>query len=61
MMVEKPDVYICNNCGHRFQKAKFVNIQDEDGIYISKAGCPECDSTDLVLSSWLLKEKSPKE
>ena len=24
-MVEKPDVYVCNNCKHRFQKAKFID------------------------------------
>ena len=60
-MVEKPDVYICNKCQHKFQKAKFIDIQDEDGIYISKAACPKCDSTDLVLSSWLLKDKTKNE
>ena len=60
-MVEKPDVYICNKCQHRFQKAKFIDVQDEDGIYISKPACPECKSTDLVLSSWLLKEESNEE
>jgi len=56
-MVEKPDVYICQNkeCNNRFQKAKFVTVQDEDGIYITKPSCPKCDSTDLVSSAWLLR------
>ena len=57
-MVEKPDVYICQNkeCGHRFQKAKFVTIE-EDGVYITKPSCPKCETTDLISSAWLLKEK----
>ncbi|MHA1215408.1 MAG: hypothetical protein ACTSR2_02380 [Candidatus Hodarchaeales archaeon] len=56
-MVEKPDVYICQNkeCGHRFQKAKFVTVE-EDGIYITKPSCPKCGSTDLISSAWLIRE-----
>jgi hypothetical protein len=58
-VVEKPDVYVCQNkdCGHKFQKAKFVTIEDEDGIYITKPSCPNCGTTDLISSAWLLKEE----
>ncbi len=57
-MVEKPDVYICQNkeCGNRFQKAKFVTVED-DGVYITKPSCPECESTDLISSAWLLRSE----
>lgn len=59
LMVEKPDVYICQNkeCGNRFQRAKFVTIQDEDGIYITKPACPKCETTNLVSSAWLLRSE----
>lgn len=58
-MVEKPDVYICQNkeCNNRFQKAEFVTEQDEDGIYITKPSCPKCGSTDLISSSWILQKE----
>ncbi len=58
-MVEKPDVYICQNkeCEHRFQKAKFVTVQDEDGIYITKPACPNCGTTDIISSAWLLRDE----
>ncbi len=58
-MVEKPDVYICQtkDCGNRFQRAKFVTVQDEDEIYITKPACPKCGTTDLVSSAWLLRDE----
>ncbi|WP_455143196.1 hypothetical protein [Candidatus Hodarchaeum mangrovi] len=56
-MVEKPDVYICQNknCENRFQKAEFITLE-EDGIYITKPSCPKCGSTDLISSAWLIRE-----
>ena len=58
-MVEKPDVYICQNekCKNRFQKANSVTVQDEDGIYITKPACPECGTTDIISSAWLLRNE----
>lgn len=58
-MVEKPDVYICQTkgCEHRFQRAKFITVEDEDGIYITKPSCPKCGTTDIISSAWLLKEE----
>jgi hypothetical protein len=55
-MVEKPDVYICQNkeCKNRFQKAEFVTVE-EDGVYITKPSCPKCKTTDLISSAWLLR------
>ena len=57
-MVEKPDVYICQNkeCENRFQRAKFVTIEEE-GIYITKPSCPKCGTTDLISSAWLLRSE----
>ena len=49
-MVEKPDVYVCQKCQERFQKAVFVNIE-EDGIVFTKPSCPKCGSIELSLSS----------
>lgn len=60
-MVEKPDVFICQNkdCENRFQKAKFLTVEDEDepGIYITKPSCPKCGTTDLISSAWLLEKE----
>jgi hypothetical protein len=58
-LVEKPDVYICQtkDCEHRFQRAKFITVEDEDGIYITKPSCPKCGTTDIISSAWLLKEE----
>ena len=58
-MVEKPDVYICQNkdCKNRFQKAKFVTVEDEDGIYITKPSCPNCGTTDIISSAWLIENE----
>ena len=57
-MVEKPDVYICQNqeCGNRFQKAKFVTME-EDEVYITKPSCPKCGTTDLISSALLIREE----
>ncbi|MHA1168101.1 MAG: hypothetical protein ACTSRU_09790 [Candidatus Hodarchaeales archaeon] len=49
-MPEKPDVYICQKCQNRFQKADIVSIE-EDGLLITKPACPKCKSTELVASS----------
>ncbi len=54
-MVDKPDVFVCQNCGERFQKAKYVTVE-EDGVYVDKPTCPKCGSEDLVVSSWSLQE-----
>ncbi len=55
-MVEKPDVYICNKCDHRFQDPKFVTEKDEEGFYITVPSCPKCGSLDLALSSMALSD-----
>ncbi|MFW9914907.1 MAG: hypothetical protein ACFFGZ_04785 [Candidatus Thorarchaeota archaeon] len=56
-MVEKPDVFICKECGHRFQKGKFVSIV-EDGISFTRPSCPECGNIDLEISSWKMAHQS---
>ncbi len=57
ILVEKPDVFICKKCGNRFQKAKFVQVPDEDGIAFTRPSCPECGNIDLEISSWMMKQQ----
>ena len=58
-MVEKPDVLVCQKCHHRFQKAKFISVE-EDGIIVTQPACPKCESTNLIASSWFIDENSGK-
>ncbi len=55
-MVEKPDVYICNDCDNRFQAPKFVTEKDEEGFYVTVPSCPKCGSVDLALSSMAVSD-----
>ncbi len=56
MSPEKPDVFICNKCKERFQKAEYVDVE-EDGLLFTRPSCPKCGSTELVVSSWFVEEK----
>jgi len=49
--VWRPDAYICNDCQHRFEKAKYITITEDD-IVFQRAVCPKCDSENIRLSSW---------
>ncbi|MHA1398078.1 MAG: hypothetical protein ACTSSF_10310 [Candidatus Heimdallarchaeaceae archaeon] len=48
MSVLRPDAFICNNCGHRFNNAEKKILKEEiDGIFITKTVCPKCLSADI--------------
>ncbi|NHJ46730.1 MAG: hypothetical protein FK733_02970 [Asgard group archaeon] len=49
--VWRPDVYICNKCHHRFDKAEYVT-KEEDGLVFQRTVCPKCKSEEIRLSSW---------
>ena len=49
--VWRPDVYICNECSFRFDKAEYINIE-EDGLMFQRTVCPQCKSENIRLSSW---------
>jgi len=53
--VWRPDVYICNDCGHRFAEAEYIQ-KEEDGIVFQRTVCPECKSEQIRLSSWSEKD-----
>jgi len=53
--VWRPDVYICNECQHRFDKAKYITITEDD-IVFQRAVCPKCNSENIRLSSWSEKD-----
>ncbi len=55
-MVEKPDVYICMDCGNRFQTPEYINVE-EDGLVFTRPSCPKCKSTTLKLSSLEIPSK----
>ena len=55
-MVDKPDVYICLNCDHRFQKPKLRNFKDEEEeIFVQRPACPNCGSDEITTSAIELK------
>jgi len=46
--VKRPDAYICNNCGHRFNDEEKEMMRElVDGIYVIKVVCPKCKSPDI--------------
>lgn len=48
MSVERPDSYICNQCGLKFNdEDKKVLKEMVDGIFASKIVCPKCFSADI--------------
>ncbi|MHA1686837.1 MAG: hypothetical protein ACTSYD_10625 [Candidatus Heimdallarchaeaceae archaeon] len=48
MSIQRPDAYICNACGHRFNdEEKEVMREQIDGIYTTKIVCPKCKSPDI--------------
>ncbi|TET29469.1 MAG: hypothetical protein E3J70_06865 [Candidatus Heimdallarchaeota archaeon] len=49
--VWRPDVYICNDCSHRFDKAEYIQIE-EDGLIFQRTVCPKCKSESIRVSSW---------
>ena len=49
--VWRPDVYICNKCGHRFAQAEYIQ-KEEDGLVYQRTVCPKCKSEEIRLSSW---------
>ncbi|MEA2071166.1 MAG: hypothetical protein U9O98_07735 [Asgard group archaeon] len=53
--VWRPDVYICNNCNHRFAKAEYIK-KEEDGLIFERTVCPKCKSEDIRISSWREKD-----
>ncbi len=53
--VWRPDVYICNDCGHRFAEAEYIQ-KEEDGIVFQRTVCPKCKSEQIRLSSWSEKD-----
>jgi len=57
--VWRPDVYICNECGERFDKAEYVQ-KEEDGIVFQRTVCPKCKSEHIRLSSWSEKDYKQK-
>ncbi|NHJ40638.1 MAG: hypothetical protein FK731_11445 [Asgard group archaeon] len=57
--VWRPDVYICNNCNNRFDKAEYKTIE-EDGLVFQRTVCPKCKSEDIRVSSWSEKDYKKK-
>ncbi len=53
--VWRPDVYICNDCEHRFAEAEYIQ-KEEDGIVFQRTVCPKCKSEQIRLSSWSEKD-----
>ncbi|MBY9000681.1 MAG: hypothetical protein KGD64_07195 [Candidatus Heimdallarchaeota archaeon] len=48
MAVYRPDAYICNGCGNRFNnEEKRILKEQVDGIFTTKTVCPECLSADI--------------
>ena len=48
MSVMRPDAFICNNCGNRFNNEEKKILKEEvDGILITKTVCHECLSPDV--------------
>ncbi len=48
MSIERPDSYICNQCGLKFNdEDKKVMKEMVDGIFASKTVCPKCFSADI--------------
>ncbi len=48
MSVKRPDAYICNDCGYRFnnEEKKMEKVQ-VDGIYTLRVVCPKCGSMNI--------------
>lgn len=48
MSIIRPDAYICNNCGNRFNSEEKKMLTEEvDGIFTTKTVCPKCLSPDI--------------
>jgi len=48
MSVYRPDAFICNNCGHRFNNEEKKILKEQvDGIFTKKTVCPKCLSADI--------------
>lgn len=48
MSVKRPDAFICNNCGTRFNNKEKKTLKEQiDGIFTTKTVCPECLSPDI--------------
>jgi len=46
--VNRPDAFICNNCGIRFNNEEKKTLKEQiDGIFTTKTVCPECLSADI--------------
>ena len=48
MAVQRPDAYLCKQCGHRFnnEEKKTERVQI-NGIFTLRVVCPKCGSSDL--------------
>ncbi|MFX1519983.1 MAG: hypothetical protein ACFFCD_08680 [Promethearchaeota archaeon] len=57
--MDRPDEYVCLNCGHKFQEAEYKQIEDKDGLFKLHPTCPKCGSTEITLKQWV-KEKPPE-
>jgi predicted Zn-ribbon and HTH transcriptional regulator len=58
--VWRPDVYICNKCGNRFDTAEYIQ-KEEDGLVFQRTVCPKCKSEDIRVSSWSEKDYKKEE
>jgi len=48
MSVKRPDAFVCNKCGLKFNdEDKKVMKELVDGIFASKTVCPQCFSADI--------------
>ncbi|MHA1345439.1 MAG: hypothetical protein ACTSVO_04975 [Candidatus Heimdallarchaeaceae archaeon] len=48
MSVYRPDAFICNKCGHRFNNEEKKILKEQiDGIFATKTVCPKCLSADI--------------
>ena len=48
MSIDRPDAFICNNCGTRFNNEEKKTLKEQiDGIFTTKTVCPKCLSADI--------------
>ncbi|MCK5409466.1 MAG: hypothetical protein KAJ30_04315 [Candidatus Heimdallarchaeota archaeon] len=48
MSVYRPDAFICNRCGLRFNNEEKKILKEQvDGIFTTKTVCPKCLSADI--------------
>ncbi len=48
MAVYRPDAFICNKCGNRFNNEEKKILKEQvDGIFTTKTVCPKCLSADI--------------